>query len=74
MRKITIKVIPNSTKSRIINENEKIKVYVKSQPTDGKANKEAIKLIAEFFKVRKKDIKIIQGAKSREKLIEINDN
>ncbi len=68
---IEIKVIPNSKKSVVIKENEKLKVYVKKPAVDNKANKEAIELLAEFFKVKKNNIKIIKGEKSRDKVIEI---
>ncbi len=68
---IEIKVIPNAKQSSVVNENGKIKVYVTKPAVNNKANLEAINLLAEFFKVKKSDIKIIKGEKSRNKLIEI---
>ena len=68
---IEIKVIPNSKKSLVIKETEKLKIYVRKPAIDNKANGEAIELLAAFFKVKKNNIKIIKGEKSRNKLIEI---
>jgi|ETNmetMinimDraft_2_1059921.scaffolds.fasta_scaffold888647_1 uncharacterized protein (TIGR00251 family) len=71
MATITIKVIPNANKNQISVENNKLKVRVTAPAVNNKANKAAIKLLAEFFKVKKSSIKIIRGEKSREKVIMI---
>lgn len=68
-----IKVIPNAKKNEVLEEEGILKVYVKSPPVRGKANKAVIELLAEFFKVKKRDIKIIKGEKSREKVIEYSE-
>ena len=68
--KIKIKVIPNAKENKII-EGEILKVYVKSPPVEGKANKIVISLLAKNFGVKKSDVKIVSGFKSREKVVEI---
>ena len=68
--KIKAKVIPNAKKNEVI-ESGGIKVYVKSPAKEGKANKEAVELLAKYFKVKKNQIKIVRGKKSREKVIEL---
>ncbi|MEM2935491.1 MAG: DUF167 domain-containing protein [Candidatus Thermoplasmatota archaeon] len=68
---VKIKVIPNAGKNEIIQEGEILKVKVSSPPSKGKANKEVIELLANFFGVKKNCVKIIKGANSREKIIEI---
>ncbi|RKY31527.1 MAG: hypothetical protein DRP67_02455 [Candidatus Omnitrophota bacterium] len=70
---IKVKVIPNAKKSCVIKEGEKLKIYVKSPPAGGKANKELIEVLSDFLKVKKKNIRIIKGEKSREKVIEVKD-
>jgi len=50
-----------------------LKIYVKSPPAGGKANKELIEVLSDFLKVKKKNIRIIKGEKSREKVIEVKD-
>ena len=41
---INIKVIPKAKKQKIVQEENRLKVYLKSPPEDGKANKELINL------------------------------
>jgi hypothetical protein len=48
------------------------KVLVKAPAREGKANEAVIKLLAEHFKVRKSNVKIIRGLKSKNKIIEID--
>ena len=72
MKKITIKVIPNAKKSRIVLEGELFKVYVNAPAVDNKANKAVIEILAEHFNVRKSAVKIVRGEKAREKVVEIS--
>ena len=62
----------NTSKSFQINGNE-IKISLKSKPEQGKANKELLKLLSNYFQVSSDRIKIIQGIKSRKKIIYISD-
>ncbi|MFA7707691.1 MAG: DUF167 domain-containing protein [Candidatus Pacearchaeota archaeon] len=68
---IKVKVKPHSGKQEIekISDNE-YKVSLKSFPEDNKANIELIKIMKKHLK---KDIKIIKGLKSREKILEVKD-
>lgn len=50
---------------------DEIAIGIKSEPQKGKANKELLEKISKHFKVRKSNIKIISGEKSRKKIIEI---
>ena len=70
--KIGIKVVPNAKNNSIIKENNLLKVYVKKPAIDNKANKEIIELLGKFFEVKKKNVKIINGEKSRNKIVEIS--
>ena len=70
---IHIKVIPNARKNEVIEEGETLKVRVAAPAFDGKANKAVIEILSEFFNVRKSNIKIIKGEKSRNKIVEIGD-
>ena len=72
---IKVRVIPNAKKNDVSEETGgKLKVRVRAQAVDGKANKAMIEVLAEFFKVKKGDIRIIRGEKSREKVIELNSS
>ena len=46
-------------------------VKVLSPAREGKANKELIDLLANYFRIPKSRIEIISGAKSRSKIVEI---
>lgn len=69
MAKITLKVKPNSNKNKIIEKGEIWKVNIKSPPQDNKANVELIKFLR---KELKKEVRLIRGFKSKEKVVEIN--
>ena len=70
--KIFIKAKPNSKKEFV----EKISdtnfvVAVKEPPIKGKANQAIIKALADFIGIAPSRLKIISGAVSRQKIIEI---
>jgi len=69
--KILVKVKPASKINIIkkINDNQ-INISVKEPPVQGKANQAVIKLLAEYFKVMPKQIKILSGWSSKNKIIE----
>jgi uncharacterized protein len=54
-----------------INGNE-IKLSIKSKPEHGKANQEILKLLSNYFQISSDKIKIIQGIKSRKKIVHIS--
>ncbi len=70
---INIKVITNAKKQEL---TELSPLYYKAKllsiPEKGKANKELIELVAKSLKVKKSQVKIINGFASREKLLAIN--
>ena len=72
MKKLKIKVITNAKRNAVVEEEGLLKVYVNAPPVDGKANKVVAEVLAEHFKVRKSNVKILRGEKSKEKVIEID--
>lgn len=73
--KFNIKVIPGSSKSEMTDIIDGVvKIKLNSQPTEGQANKECIKLLSKTLKIPKSSIKIISGEKSKNKTIFINLN
>lgn len=69
MKKIVIKVIPNSNVEEII-EAEPLIIKVKEPPTKGKANKAVIRLLSRYFNA---NVRIVSGTKSRRKIVEIEE-
>lgn len=74
MKVIQVKVIPNAKKPEVINENGFYKVKVNAPAIDGKANKAVIKSLANYFKVKPKQVSITNGEKSNLKTIVIRYN
>lgn len=67
---ISVKFENRKIKIEKVKEKEYL-VFLKSLPVQGKANSEAVKIIAKHFKVDEKEVKIISGKKSRKKIVEI---
>jgi uncharacterized protein (TIGR00251 family) len=73
MKLINVKVIPNAKENEVSEERNRFKVHVTAPAVGGKANRALIEVLAEYFKVKKGDVRIIRGEKSREKIVEIRD-
>ncbi len=70
--KIQIITHPNSKNPRIEKDLlGTIHVYVNQPPLEGKANKAVIEALANYFKVKKRNILLLSGHKSKNKLFEI---
>ncbi|MEK7165990.1 MAG: DUF167 domain-containing protein [Patescibacteria group bacterium] len=70
--KISVIAHPNSKKPRIENDLlDTLHVYVNQPPLEGKANKAVILALAEYFQVKKGNVLLISGEKSKHKQFEI---
>jgi len=67
---INVKVKPNRGEQKIEESNGGLIVSLKSYPENNKANIELLKLLKKHFG---KDIKIIKGKNSRNKVIEVKN-
>ena len=65
---LKIKVTLNSTRTELIENEGKLKLYLKAVPEKGKANKEIIKFFKKEFSLK---VEIKSGEKSREKVLKI---
>ena len=70
---IEVKVIPNAKRNIISPEGQRYKIHLNAPAVDGKANEALIKFLAEHYQVRKNQIEITKGLKSRHKIIIIKD-
>ena len=67
---IKVKVFTNSKKEEIFKKSEdSFEIKVKEKPERGEANKAVIGLLSSFLKIPKGKIKIIKGAKQRNKIL-----
>ena len=71
-RKISLKVIVNAHRNSVTEENGILKVHLTAPPVDNKANKLLVEVLANHFGTKKSHVRIIQGHKSRNKLVEIS--
>ena len=69
--RISVKVKPNSRIEEVTQDNEVYLVKVKDPPKEGKANRSVIRLLAKHFKVPPSSVRIVGGATSRNKTIEL---
>jgi len=72
MTKLSLTIKPGSSQEKIVENNDgSLVVYLRAKPHDGEANTALIKLLSKHFHIGKTSITIISGAKSRNKVIEI---
>ena len=72
--KIKVRVTPNAKAAEVREVTPGLfSVRVNAKPVDGKANIRLIEILAEHFHVPFGAIRIISGATSREKVIEIDN-
>ena len=68
---IEVKIHTGSTRRGIEKKNSVLHLFTPKKPVSGEANEDAIKIISEEYHVAKKNIKIIKGSKSRNKVFRI---
>jgi uncharacterized protein len=68
-----VRVQPRASRSEIVGEQEgALRVRIAAPPVDGAANEALIELLAKALRVAKRDVKIVQGAASRRKVVEVD--
>ena len=73
--KIFVKAKPGAFQNKIEKLDEtNFTVSVTEPPIQGRANRAIVELLAEYFSVSKTSVRIISGATSRNKIIEIKNN
>lgn len=69
--RITVQVVPRSSKNSLAWEQDVLKARLTAPPVDGTTNEALIALLAERLGLPKRDIRIVHGATSRRKMVEI---
>ena len=70
--RLKVKVIANSSRQEVREENGILKVHLKAVPMKGKANEELIEVLAQHFDVKKSQVEILKGHKSNIKEVDIH--
>jgi uncharacterized protein (TIGR00251 family) len=69
-----IQVIPHASRTEIVGMQDGVlKIKVTAPPVEGAANEACIKLLAGELKLKKSQMEIFSGAKSRRKTVMIKD-
>lgn len=73
--KITVIAHPNAKHPRVEKDLlGSIHVYVHEPPQEGKANRAIEQSLADYFKVKRYQVELISGEKSKNKVFEITDS
>jgi uncharacterized protein (TIGR00251 family) len=69
---IQVKVVPRSSKNRILFEKEGVfRIKLTAPPIEGKANAALTQLLSKRLRVPKRSVEIVSGERARSKLIRI---
>ena len=72
--RITVTVIPEARSERIERiDASRLRVAVTAPAREGRANDAVVRAVARFFGVRVSAVRIVHGATSRSKIIEIKE-
>ncbi len=75
-QRISVRVTPRSSVDEVVGwnaESNVLSMRVKASPINNAANEATIKVISKALKVPKSKIRIVGGAKSRDKVVAIDD-
>jgi uncharacterized protein (TIGR00251 family) len=71
---IKVKAFPGVSKEKIVKKAEDAyEVHVRAKPIGGGANQAIIEVLADYFNLSEKDIKIVKGFKLRNKIFLIKN-
>ncbi len=71
-QRLNVRVIPNASRDEIVGETDGVlKIKLRAVPEGGRANKALCALLARENGCRARDVRIVSGDKSRNKVVEI---
>ena len=69
---LAVRVNPRAKRNAVTKTADgSIKVYVTAPPEDGRANEAVVETIAEWLGVKRRQVEIISGATSRNKVVRV---
>ncbi|MDG6914496.1 MAG: DUF167 domain-containing protein [Nitrososphaerota archaeon] len=69
---VRVRVTPNAKRPRVVRANDGgYEVKVDEKAKEGRANKRLIEILAEHLGVPKSRLRLVSGARSRDKLVEV---
>lgn len=71
---LKVRVIPNASRDEIVGwQGDILKIKLQAVPEDGKANKALCRLLAGTCGCHKREVVILSGERSRNKVVELPD-
>jgi uncharacterized protein (TIGR00251 family) len=70
---VSVRVIPRSSKNKLEWDGEGFKAHLTAPPVDGAANEALVALLADQLSLPRRTIRIVRGATSRQKVVEIEN-
>jgi uncharacterized protein (TIGR00251 family) len=71
--RFAVHVQPRASRTEIAGmHGEAVKIRLHAPPVDGEANDSLVKFLSELFAVSRRDVRILSGAQSRAKVVEID--
>ena len=71
--RVAVHVQPRASRSEIIGQHgAALKVRLQAPPVDGAANEALVRLLAEALNVPERSVRVVAGATSRSKMVEID--
>ena len=68
----SVRVTPHAKQNKVQRQTDgSLKVYVTAPPEDGRANAAVVETIADWLGVKRRDVEIIRGATSRNKIVRV---
>ena len=68
----TVKVVPNAKLTKLVANEQLLKVWVNAPAIDDKANKAVIEILTKHFQIQKKSIEILKGHQNKNKLVRVH--
>jgi hypothetical protein len=67
-----VRVTPRAKQNKVQPQADgSLKVYVTAPPEDGRANEAVVEVIAQWLGVKRRNVEIIRGATSRNKVVRV---
>jgi uncharacterized protein len=71
--RIRVEVKPNSKAPGVDDAGDHLVVRVKEPPKEGKATEAVLRAVADHYRVAVRDVRLVSGAASRHKTLELPD-
>ncbi len=72
MGRLQLRIVPNAKRDEVVGERgDAVKIKVAASALEGKANEALLGFLAEILRLHRRDLSLVAGEKSRDKLIEI---